>query len=152
MWDNYVKIVGNNTHNVLIQPTEDWKQITHTHLFNSVWDGRATVFSCHGSHVEVVGVDFWDGPLWSETHSQPLRRTRTQEENKESPLVLGSFPRFPHGPVLESQGSTPVCRPCRLGSTWRRRSRWGTPQWCSSQGTCSQTALAVVPSGGSWWW
>lgn len=76
-----------STHTVLIQPTEDWKQITHTHLSTGGCDrfrviSRTTVFSRHGGHVEAVTVDFWDGPLWSETNGQPLRRTRTQEGRK----------------------------------------------------------------------
>lgn len=46
------------------------------------------MFSCHGGHVEAVGVDFWDGPLWPEANGQPLWRTRTQEEVKDRRLFL----------------------------------------------------------------
>lgn len=67
--------------------------------------GGATVFSCHGGHVEAVGVDLWDGPLWSETNGQPLRRrTRTQEENKRITACSKIVPSIPHTDLFQRAG------------------------------------------------
>lgn len=55
-------------------------------------------------------------------------------------------------PVWEIRGSTPACRPCRWGSTWRRRTQWSIPLWCSSLGTYNQTVWGTAPSAGSSLW
>lgn len=112
--------------------------------------GRGDVFmawwSCGGCRRGALG---WSSLVWDK---RPTSEENTRGKQKSHNLFESPSPLFAHWPVSESQASTPVCRPCRWGSTWRRRSRWGTPPWCSSQDTCSRTEWAVAPSGGSWWW
>lgn len=54
----------------------------------------------HGGHVEAVSVDFWDGPLWSETDGQPLRRTRRKQNHH--PFNAPSL--HPHTHLLQRAG------------------------------------------------
>lgn len=109
------------------------------------------VFLWHGGHVQTVRVVVWDGPLRSQTHSQPLWENRGHW-SKHVSLFCIFFSFFSRKPVWENQGSTPACRPCRWGSTWRRRSRLCSQPWCSSLDTYSQTAWGGVLSTESSLW
>lgn len=51
------------------------KEKTTSKGYFIMWQ-RGCFFLRHGGHVEAVGVDVRYGPLWPETHRQPLRETR----------------------------------------------------------------------------
>lgn len=139
-------------------------------MFSKLWftwqSTNVLFFLWHSSHVEAVSVDVWYGPFWSQTHRQPLWRRRQSWWKHRGPFKMGKcvrnlsfqhfshccLPLFIHWPVWEIQGSTPACRPCRWGSTWRRRSQWCNPLWCSSLGTYNQKAWGAALSAGSSLW
>lgn len=131
------------------------KEKTTSKGYFIMWQ-RGCFFLRHGGHVEAVAVDVRYGPLWPETHRQPLRETRRKSYRrrcrKKCDVFQFTVSLFVCWPVWEIRESTPACRPCRLGSTWRTRSRWCIPLWCSSRGTYSRTVWGVALSGRSWLW
>lgn len=92
----------------------------------------------------------WDTPPASAGNKEEELQKKVSKEVWCFSIHRLSF--FVRWPVWEIRESTPACRPCRWGSTWRTRSRWCIPLWCSSRGTYSRTAWGVALSGRSWLW